>query len=309
MPTLRALECFVATVETGSITGAAAKLHLSQPALSHQIAMLENELGSPLLERLPRGVRPTSAGREALPSARAALDAADRVVQAGRAALDEGELRIGCAGSMTAGLLAPLLRNWRRRHRKIRLVLQERSSADELAAMVTNDEIDVAICPRPTRWDGALELLASEEVVIVFATDDPLGDQPGPVPISALHGYPVIQYAGPHGLAGWLDGLFREHQVSPEVVIRTRQTTTAPALAAAGLGAAVVPVSGIPAGFTGSVHRLDPPQARDVVALMAGRSDVLVQQFVGSLRETGLRIPAAVLRQLEARTDGARSGR
>ncbi|WP_433022143.1 LysR family transcriptional regulator [Kribbella sp. CA-294648] len=302
MPTLRALECFVATVEAGSITRAAAQLHLSQPALSHQIAVLENELGSPLLERLPRGIRPTSAGREALRHAREALGAAERVVQAGRAvaALDEGHLRIGCAGSMTAGLLAPMLRTWRRRHPRVRLVLQERSSADALAAMITADEIDVAISPRPTRWDGPVELLAGEEVVIVFHTGDPLGDRPGPIPITALHGYPVIQYAGPHGLAGWLDGLFAEHDVSPDIVIRTQQTTSAPALAAAGLGAAVVPVSGVPAGFAGTVHRLDPPQSRDVVALTAGRSDVLVEQFVGFLKAAGLRVPAAVARQLEA---------
>ncbi|MEV8372035.1 LysR family transcriptional regulator [Kribbella sp. NPDC056861] len=301
MPTLRALECFVATVEAGSITQAAARLHLSQPALSHQIAVLESELGSPLLERLPRGIRPTAAGREALTHARGALEAADRVVQAGRAvaALDEGQLRIGCAGSMTAGLVAPLLRTWRKRHPRVRLVLQERNSADALAAMITADEIDVAISPRPTRWDGAVDLISSEEVVVVFATGDPLGDQPGPVPISALHNYPVIQYAGPHGLAGWLDGLFVEHHVSPEVVIRTRQTTSAPALAAAGLGAAVVPVSGVPAGFAGTVHRLDPPQSRDVVALTAGRSDVLVARFVASAQATGLRIPAAVARQLD----------
>jgi DNA-binding transcriptional LysR family regulator len=201
---------------------------------------------------------------------------------------------------MTAGLVAPLLRAWRRRHPRVRLVLQERNSADALAAMITADEIDVAICPRPTRWDGAIDLVTSEELVIVFCTGDPLGDQPGPVPLAALHGYPVIQYAGPHGLAGWLDGLFAEHRVSPDVVIRTRQTTSAPALAAAGLGAAVVPVSGVPAGFAGTVHRLDPPQSRDVVALTAGRGDVLVSQFVASVKATGLRVPTAVTRQLEA---------
>jgi DNA-binding transcriptional LysR family regulator len=302
MPTLRALECFVAVVEAGSITGAAARLHLSQPALSHQIAVLEHELGSPLLERLPRGIRPTSAGREALRHAQDALEAADRVVRAGRAvsALDEGQLRIGCAGSMTAGLLAPLLRAWRRRHPRVRLVLQEQNSADALAAMITNDEIDVAISPRPTRWDGAVELLASEELVVVFPTGDPLGSRPGPVPISALHGYPLIQYAGPHGLAGWLDGLLAEHRVLPEVVIRTRQITSAPALAAAGLGAAVVPVSSVPTGFAGTVHRLDPPQSRDVVALTTGRADVLVERFVANAKATGLRVPAAIARQLEA---------
>lgn len=63
MPTLRALECLVAVLEFGSVTEAAARLHLSQPALSHQIAALERELGTPVLQRLPRGVRATAAGR------------------------------------------------------------------------------------------------------------------------------------------------------------------------------------------------------------------------------------------------------
>ena len=62
MVSLRALECLVAIVDHGSLTRAAARLRISQPALSHQIAALERELGTPVMERLPRGVRPTAAG-------------------------------------------------------------------------------------------------------------------------------------------------------------------------------------------------------------------------------------------------------
>ena len=62
MLSMRALECLVAIVEQGSLTQAAAVLHISQPALSHQIAAIEQELGTPVIERLPRGIRPTAAG-------------------------------------------------------------------------------------------------------------------------------------------------------------------------------------------------------------------------------------------------------
>jgi len=62
MVSMRALECLVTIAEQGSLTQAAAILHLSQPALSHQIAALERELGTPVIERLPRGIRPTAAG-------------------------------------------------------------------------------------------------------------------------------------------------------------------------------------------------------------------------------------------------------
>ncbi|WP_369640630.1 LysR family transcriptional regulator, partial [Nocardia sp. JMUB6875] len=85
MPTLRALECLVAVLDAGSITEAAAALHMSQPALSHQLAALEREIGAPVLERLPRGVRATVVGRAVAADARAALSAAQRVVSTGRA--------------------------------------------------------------------------------------------------------------------------------------------------------------------------------------------------------------------------------
>lgn len=58
MATLRALECLVALVDAGSLTRAAALLHMSQPALSHQIAALEREMETVVAERLPRGIRP-----------------------------------------------------------------------------------------------------------------------------------------------------------------------------------------------------------------------------------------------------------
>ncbi|HTX25943.1 MAG TPA: LysR family transcriptional regulator [Streptosporangiaceae bacterium] len=59
---MRALECLVTIVDQGSLTKAAAVLHISRPALSHQIAAIERELGTPVIERLPRGIRPTAAG-------------------------------------------------------------------------------------------------------------------------------------------------------------------------------------------------------------------------------------------------------
>src|ERR1700678_2855776 len=103
MVSMRGLECLVAIVEQGSLTKAAAVLHLSQPALSHQLAAIERELGTPVIERLPRRIRPTAAGLAAAAEARIALAAADRVVLAGRrvAAGGGGPVRNPGAGDMT----------------------------------------------------------------------------------------------------------------------------------------------------------------------------------------------------------------
>ncbi|WP_143669295.1 LysR family transcriptional regulator, partial [Streptomyces sp. wa1063] len=60
---LRQMEYFVAVVEESSFTRAAERLHVTQPALSHQIKALERTVGGELLERLPRGVLLTQMGR------------------------------------------------------------------------------------------------------------------------------------------------------------------------------------------------------------------------------------------------------
>ncbi|HJP72844.1 MAG TPA: LysR family transcriptional regulator [Pseudonocardiaceae bacterium] len=87
MATLRALECLVAVADTGSFTQAARLPHSSQPAVSHQLAVLERETRTPLLRREPRGVTLTPAGRAAVADARRAIDAAASVVRSARAAM------------------------------------------------------------------------------------------------------------------------------------------------------------------------------------------------------------------------------
>src|ERR1700742_1489722 len=86
MATLRQLEYLVTIVDQGSFTRAAERLNVTQPGLSHQFQALEREVGDPLLERLPRNVRLTPAGRAMLPHARAALAEAGRATTAARRA-------------------------------------------------------------------------------------------------------------------------------------------------------------------------------------------------------------------------------
>src|SRR5580704_17729679 len=161
MVSLRALECLVAIVEHGSLTRAAVKLRISQPALSHQIAALERELGTPAIERLPRGIRPTAAGLAAAAEARIALAAADRAVLAGRqaAAGAGGRVRIASAETMTARVLAPVLRSWRRRFPEVELDLAEYTSADTMVEVLLAGQADIAVGPWPTRMQEHVEVL------------------------------------------------------------------------------------------------------------------------------------------------------
>src|SRR6266436_8475208 len=98
---LRQLEYFLMIAEEGSFTRASERLLVAQPSLSQQIGALEAELGGPLLERLPRGVRLTMAGQSFLPEARAAISHAERARRSARMALglQAGQLELAALTS------------------------------------------------------------------------------------------------------------------------------------------------------------------------------------------------------------------
>src|SRR5260370_20633120 len=115
---LAQLEYFVAIAEEGSYAAASTRLIIAQPSLSQQISALEKELGCRLFERLPRGVRLTSAGREFFPDAQSTVLSAQRARRAARAAphLATRSLEIATVGSMAIGILPKPFPDWHRIH-------------------------------------------------------------------------------------------------------------------------------------------------------------------------------------------------
>lgn len=299
MPTLRALECLIAVLDAGSITDAAAVLHMSQPALSHQLAALEREIGAPVLERLPRGVRATVIGRAVEADARAALTAAARVVDGGRAVArgEGGQLRLACAESLTASLLAPVLRTWFRRKPGVQMVLTEATSADDLVHHIESGTADLALGPRPTRWTGASELIGTEEIVAVLPADHPLSQRDW-LSLEDLHDQPLVHYHPDNGLAGWLDAQAAGHGVTLSPVMRTRQATTAAQLAAAGLGIALVPATALGPGLPATLKHLHPIVSRDLICLIGTPADPLLRHFVSDIVERGVPINPSVRTKL-----------
>ncbi|WP_297539935.1 LysR family transcriptional regulator [Amycolatopsis sp.] len=109
------MEYFVAVAGSGSFSWAAEQLNVSQPGLSQQLRQLEREVGARLIDRLPRSVVLTEAGRVYLPEARAALLAASRARRAVQASVSglAGDLEIATITSIAAGVLPTALRQWR----------------------------------------------------------------------------------------------------------------------------------------------------------------------------------------------------
>ncbi|OLR94005.1 LysR family transcriptional regulator [Actinokineospora bangkokensis] len=295
MPTLRALECLVEAVDRGSVTAAAAALHLSQPALSHQLAALEREVGAPLVERLPRGVRATAAGVAVVEQARVALAAARRSVALGRAVAEGagGGLRVACAETMVAPLLAPVLRAWRLARPGVALSVVECRGARAVADLLTAQEADLGLAPRPERFDGRVTVVGEEEVVAVLPPDL----DPGPALAWAdLDGLDVVHFHPDNGLAAWLDEAAAAHGTTLTAVTRTRSATTAVHLAHAGLGVALVPTTALPPAARVAVRPLRPRLTRQVVVLDPAPSDALARRFTADLVSRGVPVPAAARR-------------
>ena len=301
MPTLRQLEYLVTVSELGSFTRAAAALHVSQPSLSSQIAVLEREVGGSLLDRLPRTVRLTPAGRALIPHARAALTEARRTLAAARQAvgLEVGELNVAAVYSATLGLLPAPLRRWRQGHPGVRLRLHEHRHGHELTAAMRNGEADVAIGPTPRDWPGDLTHLGDEELVIVLASDDPLAGWSGPVELALLADRAWVHFAPGHGLAELLDEACKRAGFSPEVALRTEQTASAPLLAAAGLGPALVPASVIPDSFDGLIFATSPPTRRPLAVYHRSNGDPLTVAFSRSIAADIELMPAHVAKRLQ----------
>jgi DNA-binding transcriptional LysR family regulator len=262
----RQLECFVAAVEEGSVTRAAARIGIAQPSLSGHIRALEEEAGGPLLVRLPRGVAPTAAGRALLPEARAAVRALGRAQQAARAtlAVEEGELEVATVLSMAVGLLPPWISAWQSRHPRIAIRLHEFVHRRLLEDAIEHGVADLAVGPVPLReWNGPLRIVTWEEFVVVLPRDDPLAGRDSVAPAELAEREWVL-YQPTHGLDGIVEEICRRAGFSPRGRVRTSQAEAAARLGAAGLGPAIVPDNVVAPGLDCAVLRLRPPMTRDI---------------------------------------------
>lgn len=294
MFSLRQLEYLLAVVDADSFTRAAALLHVTQPALSHQVRALEEQVGGRLLERLPRSVRLTPMGRAMVPHARAAVAEAERARLAALRAvdLDCGELEVATVYSVALGVLPPALRAWHRARPDVRVRLFEHRHVDELAAAMAGGRADVGVGPLPPGWDGPARRLGDEEFVLVLPPGDPAAAGVGRLDLAELADRHWVHYAPGHGLADLLDRACATAGFTPRPAVRTEQTATAPVLAAAGLGPTLTPANVIGPAFDGALRWPDPPISRALVGYTRGEPDPLTAAFLDTLVERSRPRPA-----------------
>jgi DNA-binding transcriptional LysR family regulator len=163
----RWLRVFDVVASAGSFTGAARRLHLGQPAVSHTIKQLERALGATLFDRTQAGIRLTAAGHELRDHVRpalAALDAGVRAVQ--RSTLGAGVVALSVSTSFAAWWLLPRLADFKQGHPNVDL----RCITNDTDAGVGVDDADLWVPLGPDPWPGlARHVLTDERIVAVAA--------------------------------------------------------------------------------------------------------------------------------------------
>ncbi|MER7014247.1 LysR family transcriptional regulator [Saccharopolyspora sp. NPDC000359] len=176
----RQLEYFLAVVDHGGFTAAAAALHVAQPSLSHSVKVLERELGAELFHRLPRSVRLTAAGSALVDFARRAL----REMETGRAAVREvaglmaGRLDLVTLPTLALDPLARAIGRFRARHPQVRVRLHQPESEEDVRAAVRTGRAELGLADAVPRPADDLEStpIGEQELVITL----PPGSTPPP---------------------------------------------------------------------------------------------------------------------------------
>jgi len=167
---LRGIRYFVQIAELGSITRAAQHLRVAQPALSRHLHALEQELGVPLLVRLPRGVRLTTAGRQFLEHCQRILRELGRAQDElrGGAAAGKGRVILGVSPTTGPLLLPGVVERMRRQCPQVSLKVVEGFS-NQLYDWLQAGRADVAVLTNPVNSRTIRVTPLISEPVVVFA--------------------------------------------------------------------------------------------------------------------------------------------
>ncbi|WP_312708453.1 LysR family transcriptional regulator [Stenotrophomonas sp.] len=264
---LKQMEFAVALAEEGNFTRAAARCHVVQSALSHQIARLEQELGTPLFERLPRQVRTTEAGEALLVHARQVL-ASLRRLRADVAAVSgevRGLLAIGQISSLSDIDVVALLAAFQHAHPQVEFQLRVDKS-ETLIEQVQARVLDVALVglAPSAQLDGVCQqVLLEEDLVAVLAPGHRLARRRR-LALADLQDEPLVDFPHGTGARRQTDDAFAAAGLPHAVRFEVNLMELVERFVRQGLAIGIVPVS-IAAGFQQVVQvPLQPTPSRRV---------------------------------------------
>jgi len=227
-----------------SFTGAAARLHISQPAITAQIQRLEEDLGVQLLDRNRRSVKLTRAGEAFLAGARKTLLQAEEAVQAARKAaqLEVNRLRMSCPPSALREIVPGVIAEFHQMHPDVKLDLFTCHTSTTISRL-QDESVDIGYVRLPVEVRGLKVVPVHREPLIVCLPRAHRLEERDHIRIADLQNEKFILY-GREWAPGFHDRLAQACSKSgftPTVVSEIDEMYLAPTLVAAGIGIAVLP--------------------------------------------------------------------
>ncbi|HZG53955.1 MAG TPA: LysR family transcriptional regulator [Pyrinomonadaceae bacterium] len=241
---IRQLRALAAIAETGTFTAAAARVHVTQAAISMQIRQLELEAGTLLFVRTPRRCVLTHAGELLLERARRILREHDSAL----AELSElsgtahGRLRLGSASAMFSSDQLPLiLKELRARCEHVEVTVTSGTS-ESLVRQITAGELDIAFISLPVEARGVqTELLLKDELIAIAHPGHPLAHK-RVISAFELAGQKLILGERGGNTRRLIDGFFAEAGLHPVVAMELSRLTSIKRMVESGMGVGIVPV-------------------------------------------------------------------
>ncbi|MBI2317877.1 MAG: LysR family transcriptional regulator [Betaproteobacteria bacterium] len=243
---LRQLRYFVAVAEELNFSRAARKVHISQPPLSRQVALLEQQLDVKLLHRTTHEVSLTKAGEAFLAEARQLLALSAKAGDVARRASrgEIGRVRVGFIGAALYSFLPKLLREYRQRYPDVEISITQLTIAQQVEALRSR-EIDVGVI-RQHIVDAALQTwcVLKEPFIVALPLDHPLARR-DKVMLRSLAQEPFVFFNRVDAPVVYDQTLriCERAGFSPHIVQEARPMATVIGLVAAGMGVSIVPTS------------------------------------------------------------------
>ena len=241
------IQHFIHAAEAGSISTAAARLHIVQPALSQSIQRLEDELNVTLFERSRRGIKLTQSGETFLGHAYGILNQYNRAKEAlstvGGA--PKGSVSVAMTASALEVLTVPLNANLVARYPEIELNLEEGLAGSILQGLDAGWFDLVMNYLLPPSESLIAQPLFQEEMFLVSAIESESDRQDTPVEFADLKGLPLMLPKAHHGVLGVLEPIAREHGFSITRSPHRGALHPTIKLIEAGFGPSVLPMSAI----------------------------------------------------------------
>lgn len=286
----RRLRAFLAVAETLHFSRAAALLHVSQPALSQQVRLLEEDLGARLFDRTSRQVALTAAGEALLQAAPRVLYETERLVEDVRQAATgvTGRLTIGSVRTGLASVVPGIVREFTTHHPRIRFELVHMDTTQQLRALQERTiDLGVVRSASPVRT-LRIEPLVSEPLMLAVPSDHALAGREEVDPTD-LAGEQFVSWPRHLGadFSDIVTGFCRAHGFDPDVVSEANDIDSQLALVAAGFGVSLQPAfyaAARPAGVAFCRLGGPPPQVALQLAWRRDNPPGVVQDFVDVAR-------------------------